>query len=433
MEINNIYIESYGCSANLNNSEIIKGLLQQAGLFTTNNPKIADIAIINTCIVKGPTEERMFSRIKELTKSFGGRLIVVGCMPDVLADEIRKISPKVSLVGSHHMSEIAKAVRELSKRKIVCLIGQKNEIKLCMPKINTNKIIGITQILEGCVGNCSYCITRYAKGRLFSYPKEQVIKNVKNDLQNGCKEIWLTSQDNAAYGLDEEKADLPSLLNKVIELRGRFLLRLGMMNPNHLMQILEEMIECYKKEKMFKFLHIPLQSGSNKILKDMKRDYKKEEFVKIVKKFREEFPAITISTDVIVGYPTEREADFQDTLQIIRDTKPSVLNISKFWPREGTEAAKLGQLSVDKSKKRAIDLMNLHKSIAFEENKKSVGWQGMCLVDKYGFENTWLARNINYNLIILKGENLIGKFLNVKVTKAMPHYLFADVVRTNQH
>lgn len=428
MEIKNVYIESYGCSANLNNSEIIAGLLQRAGLFTVKNPKIADLAIINTCIVKGPTEKRMFLRIRELSKKFNAKLIVTGCMPDVLSNEIRKISPRSSLVGSHNIHEIAKAVKKISERKIVSLTGKKNEIKLCMPKINQNKIIGITQILEGCLGNCSYCITRYAKGRLFSYPKEKIIENVKNDLKNGCKEIWLTSQDNAAYGLDNGKNELPELLNEIISLKGKFFLRLGMMNPNNLSNILDKLIECYKSDKMFKFLHIPLQSGSDKVLRDMNREYKTKDFIKIIKKFKKEFPSLAISTDIIVGYPTETEKDFKDTLAIIREIKPSILNISKFWPRDGTEAAKLKQLDANVIKKRAIEAMNIHKEIALEGSKRMIEWKGICLVDKHGFEDTFLARNIDYRLLILKGKNLLGKFLNVKIARATPHYVFADII-----
>lgn len=428
MQIQNVYIETYGCSANQNNSEIIAGILQQAGLFVVKNIKIADMAILNTCIVKRPTEEKMISRIKELGKSFKSRLIVAGCMPDVLVKKIKKIAPQASLVGSHYIHNIANAVKKISERKIVSLIGQKDEVKLCMPKINKDRVIGITQILEGCAGKCSYCITRNAKGSLFSYPKEKIIKNVINDINNGCKEIWFTSQDNAAYGIDEGKASLPGLLNETLSLRGKFFLRLGMMNPNHALKILDELVECYKNEKMFKFLHIPLQSGSNKVLGDMNRDYKVQDFIKITKRFKKEFPALTISTDIIVGYPTETEKDFHETLSVIKDVKPGVLNISRFWPRNGTEAAKLKQLKANAAKKRATELMNLHSKIALEESKKVIDWQGICLIDKHGFDNTWLARNGDYKLIVLKGKNLLGKFHNVEIKSATPHYLFADLI-----
>jgi MiaB-like tRNA modifying enzyme len=340
-EIKNVYIETYGCSANQNNSEIIAGLLQQAGLSIVKNLKIADLAILNTCIVKGPTEQRMISRIKELYRKFSYRLVVAGCMPDVKSTMISTLAPNASLVGSHNIHSICNVVKKIIGKQRSELIEQKNEIKLCMPKLRQNGVIGITQILEGCLGECAYCITRYAKGRLFSYPQEKILQNIKQDLQNGCKEVWLTSQDNAAYGIDNGDYALPELLNQILSLKGRFMLRLGMMNPNHVLKIMNDLLECYRNEKMFKFLHLPLQSGSNKVLRDMKRQYGTEDFSKIVDAFKERFPSLTLSTDVIVGYPTETDEDFKKTLGAISKVKPNILNISKFWAHEGTEANKL--------------------------------------------------------------------------------------------
>lgn len=430
METKNIYIETYGCSANQNNSEIIAGLLVQAGLNVVKNEGIADLVILNTCIVKGPTEQRMIARIKELSRKFSCRFIVVGCMPDVSAALIKRLAPKASLVGSHNIHEICKAVRKISEGKAAEFIEKKNEIKLCMPRLRQNSVIGITQILEGCVGECAYCITRFAKGKLFSYPLEKIVQNIKQDLEAGGKEIWLTSQDNAAYGLDKGKGNymLPKLLDEIIELKGKFMLRLGMMNPNHVLNILDELLECYENEKMFKFLHLPLQSGSNNVLKDMKRQYKVEDFLKIVEKFRKRFPSLTLSTDIIVGYPTETDSDFRRSVEIVKETKPQVLNISKFWPRQGTGASMLKEMDAEIVKARATELMQLHEKIALYEHEKMVGKECECLVDKKGFENTWLAHNLNYKLIVVKGNNLLGKFLKVKIVKAKPHYLIGKII-----
>lgn len=430
-EIKNIYIETYGCSANQNNSEIIAGLLQQAGINIVKNMKIADVAILNTCIVKSPTEQRMQSRIKEMGKRFS-KFIVTGCMPDVDALLIRGLAPLASIVGSHNIHKICLAVRKISEGKRVEFLGKENEIKLCMPRSRKNSVIGITQILEGCIGECAYCITRFAKGKLFSYPKEKILQNIMQDLQSGCKEIWLTSQDNAAYGLDKGSYILPELLSEILELKGKFMLRLGMINPNHVLKILDKLIECYKNEKMFKFLHLPLQAGSNKVLKDMKRQYKVGDFQKIVKKFRAVFPTLTLSTDIIAGYPTETDEDFRESVEIIKETKPSILNISKFWPHIGTEANKLKEINAETIKARAIELMNLHKEIAFHGHEGMLGMQTECLVDKKGFENTWLARNSDYKLIVVNGSNLLGKFLKVRITKAKPHYLFGEILKNKQ-
>jgi len=433
MQIKNIYIESYGCSANQNNAELIAGLLARAGLNITNNFEIADLAIINTCIVKGPTQQRMQARIAQLSKKFGKKLVVAGCMPDVFSNVIKNIAPDASLVGSHNLKEIVRIVRNISSNKRCEFIEKRNEIKLCMPKLRQNNIIGITQILEGCLGCCSFCLTRAAKGKLFSYPRKKILQNIKLDLKAGCKEIWLTSQDCAAYGLDRKKhsgnlSELPELLKEILALNGRFKVRLGMCNPEHVLPIIKELIECFEHEKMYKFLHIPLQSGSNAVLREMKRKYTAQNFKKIIEKFRASFPEATISTDIIAGFPSETEEDFSKTIEIIRKTKPDILNISKFWPRPGTEAATLEQLPQQVLKKRAIELSILHKKITTEKNKSLIGKKLKVLVNRKGWHGTWLARDNNYKLIVLKyPSNLLGKILEVKVTQAFPHYLFGKI------
>src|SRR3989339_892790 len=290
-----VYFESYGCSANYNSTEIMKGLVKQAGLNITSNIDFADLVVINSCIVKEPTEEKIRRKVQDLSHA-GKKVILAGCMA-----KLRKKSflnyDSVYLLGTNHIKNV-------------------NNLK-----ISDEKYIGINQISEGCLGTCTYCITRLAKGKLFSYPSEKIIESVKNDVMSGCKEIWITSQDNASYNSemskDISKDGLVQLLEEIIKIKGNFFVRVGMMNPNNVLKILPELIEIYKHEKMFKFLHIPIQSGSNKILKDMNRKYTREDVLKIVNKFKKEIPNIIFSTDVIVGYPGETKKDFEDTLDIV--------------------------------------------------------------------------------------------------------------------
>lgn len=423
----NAYIETYGCAANQNNSEIMIGLLERAGFNIVSDKKIADIAIINTCIVKGPTLQRMISRIKKLGSK---KLIVAGCMPDVEVAQIATLAPKASLLGGHHIKEVCKVAKALIERKRLVLIEHTNEVKLCMPKTRQNPIIGISQISEGCVGNCAFCIVKEAKRKLFSYPAEAVLKNVKADLQAGCKEIWLTSQDSGAYGLDSGKGKLPQLLNSILLLPGKFYVRLGMLNPNNVLPILDKLIECYENKKMFHFLHLPLQSGSDKVLKSMRRQYKVKNFVKIVNSFRKVIPDLTLSTDIICGYPTETKADFVKTFELIKEISPDIVNISKFWPMPGTEASKLKQISINEIKKRSSKLMSLANKISLAKNKELIGLQYICLVDRRGFDGTWLARNHAYKLVVLRSkENLLGKSIYVKISDATPHYLIGERIK----
>ena len=323
-----IYIETYGCSANINNSEIMKGLLKQSGYEITNNLKIADILIINSCVVKGKTESKIKRRIQDLSKEFPNKLMIIsGCMPETDFLSLKKINPKLLFLGIHHVKDISQLIsdyfnNEFNSIKQKQYLSRQNEEKILLPKIPENKLISIIQISEGCNGQCSYCLTRLAKGNLFSYHQNKIIKTIENDLNSGAKEIWLTSQDCAAYGLDRGKQELPELLNKILNLKHNFKLRLVMMNPNNVYPILDQLIQIYKNKKMYKFLHIPIQSASNKILKDMNRHYVLEQVESIIKKFKEEFPEITLSTDIITAYPNETNEDHEKNLEFVRNFKP---------------------------------------------------------------------------------------------------------------
>ncbi|UZE93991.1 MAG: tRNA (N(6)-L-threonylcarbamoyladenosine(37)-C(2))-methylthiotransferase [Candidatus Pacearchaeota archaeon] len=415
----NIYIETYGCSANQSDGEIMKGLLSRS-FSITENEKLANIIILNTCIVKGPTLKRMESRIKHFSRK---RLIVSGCMPEVLSERIRKLAPKASMISTHHVKQIVKVVKNIIEDKKVELIGKKKEVKLCMPKIPKNKIIGITQLSNGCLGNCAYCIVKNVKGNLFSYPQDKILKDIKQNLRAGCKEIWLTSQDNAAYGLDNGKNELPILLKKILFLKNRFFIRLGMMNPSTLLPVVNEIIDCYKNKKMFKFLHLPVQSGSDKILKLMNRGYRVKDFIKIVEKFKREIPDLTLSTDIIVGFPSESKEDFEKTLALVKKIKPDIINISKYWPMPRTSASEMKQLDEKEKKKRAFRLMKLHQKIALEKNEKLVGKRIRIFVDAKGFDDTWLARTMNYKVVVLKGKKLLGRVVDIEIRKVTSHYL----------
>lgn len=419
-----IYIETYGCSANQNNSEIIKGLIVQAGLEFISNPEIADVLILNTCIVKGPTENKMKGRILELEK-LNKPLIITGCMP-----EIRKLEGNnIFLLGINHITEIARLIRRIleNKYKDKEFLTPNREIKLGCNKINQNKLIGITQISEGCRGNCNYCITKLVKKELFSYPEEKILKNIQQDIEKGCKEIWLTSQDNSAYGLDSG-SNLAELLKKIIAIKGKFKIRIGMMNPNHVLPILAELIEIYKNPKIYKFIHLPLQSGSNRILKLMNRKYTREQFLEIISRFRKEIPDITLATDIISGYPSETEKDHEETRELMKESKPKVVNITRYWPMPGTRAAKEKQIESKTARKRTLEIQKLHLSIALEENQKLEGKEMKVFVNEQSGTSCF-ARDENYSLVLIKTEEkLLGKTIKVKIKQAFSHYLLGEII-----
>jgi len=413
-----IHIETYGCSANINNSEIIEGMLLKAKHRIVSSEKDADLVIINTCIVKGPTENRMIKRMQEIRKP----ILVAGCMVDAEPEIIRKIRTDAILVGLNNLSNINKAIKE--KRNFTG--KEREEIKLKLPKKNRNKAVEIVQIAEGCLGNCSYCITKIAKGKLFSYPERLIVDAVR---KSKAKEIWLTSQDCGAYGLDIG-TNLANLLRKILKLKKEFRLRIGMMNPNHVAKIIDELIETYRDERVFKFVHIPVQSGNNEILLRMNRNYKAEDFIEIVEKFRKNFPAMTLSTDIICGFPMETDEQFEDSCKLIEKIKPDIINISKFWPRPKTVAAKMKQVDVETRNKRSKMMKQISRKITAEKNREWLGWEGDVYVDETREDGQISGRNFAYKKIALQNakKSMLGKTIKVKITETGINYLKGELL-----
>ena len=421
-----VYIQTYGCSANLNDAEIMAGLLEKSGFLIVTIPEIADIIIVNTCIVKSKTQTKMYKVIRDLAKKYPHKkLIIAGCLPQV---KLELPVNNVSLIGPHNIKDIVKVVDSSIKGKNIELIDKDKQVKLMLPKISKNPVVNIVQILEGCNGNCSYCIVKQAKPVLFSFPEELILKEVKAGLKSNAKEVWITSQDNAAYGLENNKnSKLPELLKSIDKIQGKFLVRVGMMNPNNIIPVLDELINSYKSEKIFKFLHIPVQSGNDEILELMNRKYKVKDFKKIVNEFRKQIPEITISTDIICGFPSETEQQFTDSLSLIKEIKPDVLNISRFGARPGTLAEKMPkQVHGSTTKERSTKLTNLFNKIALEKNRSWIGWKGTILFDEIGKNNTLIGRNFAYKPVVVKADNnLLGKFVNVEIKEASPYDLRA--------
>jgi MiaB-like tRNA modifying enzyme len=440
MQQKTIYIETYGCSANQNNSEILAGILSRAGNIVTNNKEIADIIILNTCVVKSKTESKIKKIIQDLKAQGNKKLIIIsGCMPETDFKKIKRINPNVIFLGTHHFKDILNVIRDYQEKKLdekkqQEYLEKNPEIKLNLPKLPQNKLISIHQISEGCLGNCSYCKTKLAKGNLFSYPQEEIIKSIESDLSKGAKEIWLTSQDNAAYGLDwkDKKRELPSLLKEILNLKHKFKLRLGMSDPNNILPILDELLEVYKNSKMYRFLHIPIQSASNKVLKDMNRFYTIEEAETIIAKFKKAFPEGVIATDIIVGYPTETQEDHNLNKKFLEKYHPEVLNLSKFSSHKQTRAGKLKVLSNGIVRKRTTELMNIHKQTAKEHKKQYLNKTIEVFINKKIHDSDSLheARDENYNKVFLKANKEdLGKELEVKITSIGVHNLVGELAR----
>ena len=409
-----VYIESYGCSANLSDAEITAGLLSEAGYTITQSPSEADLNIIVTCTVKDPTYQRMVTRLKALT-SLNKPLIVAGCMPKTSKDTILRINQRASLLGPNSVDRVREvAERTLRGERVEELSDTYN--KLLQPRVLRNPVVGVVQIASGCLSACSFCQVKLARGKLKSFDEGLILEEIGRLVRRGCREVWLTSQDNGCYGKDRGSS-LADLLDKIAKLDGCFKVRVGMMNPTHIIDDIGRIVDVLREEKFFKFLHIPVQSGCNDVLSDMRRGYTREDFIRIVDEARRRIPEVTLSTDIIVGYPTEREECFKETVALLEQVKPDVVNISRFSPRPGTRAALLPQLPQSVVKQRSATLHNLVKSITLERNRRWLGWRGEALVDE-AVEGAKVARNLYYKPILLYNGVELGSYVEVEIKGA---------------
>jgi len=407
-----------GCSSNSRESEIMMGLLDNSGFDVVSDENISNINVINICTVKGDTTAlREIRRLKKLNS--GKKLIVAGCITESIVPKIKKLDENISFVNTHNFGKISAVVENSLNGNVLELLDKKYEQKVNLPSIRKNPVVGIVTILNGCNYFCTFCSTKLVKGKLFSYPMDAIRQDAKEHLKSGCREIWITSNDTGAYMVEQDgKQKIVELLKQILSIPIDFKLRLGMMNPGNTITILDELIEIYKNPKMFKFLHIPIQSGNDGILKLMNRKYTVENFFDVVNEFRKNIPEITISTDIIVGFPSETEEQFEDSLNLLKRIKPDVLNLSRYAVREDTIAAKMKQLSTNTLKQRSRTMTNMYREIALENNKKWINWQGKILIDEKGKHDSWIGRNYCYKPVVVKGDFNLGDEIEVKIVDA---------------
>ncbi|MGN6351378.1 MAG: tRNA (N(6)-L-threonylcarbamoyladenosine(37)-C(2))-methylthiotransferase [Candidatus Nitrosocosmicus sp.] len=407
------WIEGYGCSANLSDMEIIAGQLKSNGFEIADNPSESSINLIVTCSVKDVTEHRMSYRIKKLSKE-NKPLVIAGCLPSADTKLVEKLNSKASLMGPNSISNTMEIVNYALAGKKSVSIQKSSFEKINLPKVRLNPVISIIQISTGCLSECTFCQTKLSKGNLQSFRIGNIINQIKNDIRGGSKEIWLTSTDNGCYGMDIG-TNLVELLKKCIEIDEKdFMLRVGMMNPMYMRNIISDLIDIYSNsKKLFKFIHIPVQSGSERILRKMKRGHSAKTFNQIVKQFRERIPDITIATDIITGFPTETEDDFEMTLKMITDLQPDIVNSSKYSARPGTSASKLTRIDPEVITKRSEKLHSLIKDIAIKRNSRWLNWEGDVLIDE--IDNGKLkGRNQYYKSIVIKEDDNKNANINAK-------------------
>ncbi|WP_457549967.1 tRNA (N(6)-L-threonylcarbamoyladenosine(37)-C(2))-methylthiotransferase [Archaeoglobus sp.] len=416
-----VCIETYGCTMNQSDSDIMRGIVSK-NFELVESVDVADVVIINSCGVVDFTERKILKRAESL-KRLGKKVVMAGCLPRIATKKCLEVSD--ALVSPDNVHVIDLVVKSVLKGEKPIIIDRtsidKSEISRIKWRLRENAI-AIVSIAEGCTGRCSFCATRFARGRLRSFKLESIVEEVRRCVENGFKEIQITSQDTGAYGLDKGKYMLPDLLRAISEIEGDFRVRVGMMNPRHAVEMLDDLLNAFESEKIYKFIHVPVQSGDEKVLRDMNRDHSVEDFVEVVRDFRRRFDEVMVSTDVIVGFPTETEEAFLRTYELIRDVEPDIVNITRFSKRPFTPAFKLKEIHGWIVKERSRKLTELARGIGIKRNRRFIGKRLRVLITKNGKKGTKLARTDSYRPVVVREGN-IGEFINVRIVDCAFNYL----------
>lgn len=427
-ENNKYVIRTYGCQMNEHDSEQVKFILDYSGLEETDDIEYADFIILNTCAIRGTAENKVFGflgslkNLKEKNKNL--KIIVSGCLPkleEALDNFLKKYSHVDVLMGTANYNMLPELIYKsfYEKKTIVDISDQYNleSSELNYSRLYTHK--SFVNITYGCNNFCSYCIVPYTRGRERSRPLEDIVKEVESLAKDGVKEVTLLGQNVNSYGKTlENKPTFTDLLYEINKIKGLERIRFMTSHPK---DISDELIESYGKlDKLSNHLHLPVQSGSNKVLKDMNRRYTRESYLEKIDKIKSINPNIGLTTDIIVGFPGETDEDFEDTIDLVKKVRYDSVFTFLYSPREGTPAAKReDQIPHELKMERFNRLNDEINKIALEKNKKYKDKIVKVLVDEVSKndENTLSGRTDTFKLVNFKGDkNLIGEIVDVKIT-----------------
>ncbi|WP_207591013.1 tRNA (N(6)-L-threonylcarbamoyladenosine(37)-C(2))-methylthiotransferase [Halomontanus rarus] len=411
------HIETYGCTSNRGESREIERRLRDAGHHQVAEATAADVAILNTCTVVEKTERNMLRRAEELADETAD-LIVTGCMALAQGEEFAEIDAQV-----RHWDEVPEAVTN-------------GECPTTTPDSTPilDGVVGILPIARGCMSDCSYCITKRATGKIDSPPIEENVEKARALVHAGAKELRITGQDTGVYGWDTGERTLHELLERICDIEGDFRVRVGMANPKGVHGIREELARVFAdNEKLYNFLHAPVQSGSDDVLGDMRRQHQVEEYLEVVDTFDEHLEYWTLSTDFIVGFPTETDRDHEQSMALLRETRPEKLNVTRFSKRPGTDAAEMKGLGGQLKKDRSKEMSALKREIVGEVYESMVGEvREDVLVVEEGTGDSVKCRDSAYRQLIVRnaGEHDIepGDFVDLAVTSHETMYAFGEPI-----
>ncbi len=429
------HVITFGCQQNERDSETVMGLLCEMGYTPTDNPDIADVIIINTCAIREHAEVKALSllgRFKAQKKRNPDLIVgVVGCMAaephraEMLKTDFHYVTFTLEPNMLHRIPELI--ARKLTDGKRSFIFGQDGgDIYEDTPAVRRERHRAWVSIMYGCNNFCSYCIVPYVRGRERSRLSDDILAECRELVASGVREITLLGQNVNSY-----KADLtfPELLSRIAEIEGDFIIRFMTSHPKDTSTELVEVMRRHNP-KIAPFFHLPLQSGSNRILKEMNRTYTRERYLAIVDELRANIPNIALSTDVIIGFPSETDEDFADTMDILRRVEFDNVYAFLYSPREGTRAAKMDG-AVDRSVKdvRMAELLSMQDSISLEKNKPYENTIQRVLTDSFETKNgkrILSGRTLTNKLVYFESDAPIGEFINVKITKACPYHLMGE-------
>jgi len=350
-----VYLSTFGCSHNTSDSEYMAGLLADRGYELTPTPEGADVWLVNSCTVKGPSESSARSLVTR-AQAQKTPVIVSGCVPQ--GDRKNAFLDGVSVLGVEQIDRVVEAVEQTLAGNTVQLLKKSGLPRLDLPKIRKNPRVEIIPINSGCLNACTYCKTKHARGDLLSYDPAALAKRVREVVAEGVTEIWLTSEDTGAYGRDigTSVGALLRLLVKELPSDGSCMLRIGMTNPPYILEQLDEVAEIMNHPCVYAFLHVPVQAASNAVLKAMCREYTREEFERVADTLLARVPGMNLSTDIIAGFPGETDEDWEQTMELCRKYKFPYLHVTQFFPRPGTPAARMRKVASQVAKARTREL-----------------------------------------------------------------------------
>ena len=431
------FIITYGCQMNVHDSEEIKGILENLGFKETEEIENADIVVLNTCAIRENAHDKVFGflgRLKHLKKDKPELMICIGgCMPqeEGVASLLKEKYPFVNIVfGTHNINDLGSMILKESQKQQIEVYSIEGNVYENMDYVRDSKYTAWVNIMYGCDKFCTYCIVPFTRGRQRSRKKEEIVKEVKKLKEEGYLEVTLLGQNVNAYGKDlEEGYNFANLLEEVAKTeisRIRFV-------TSHPWDFTDEMIDIIAKyENIMPYIHLPLQSGSTRILKLMGRRYTKEEYLTLYKKIKEKVKDVSITTDIIVGFPNETEEDFKETLEVVKECQFDGAFTFIYSPREGTPASKIKDNILKEEKEERLQKLNiLINNDSLAHNKEYIGKIEEVLVlgpsekgeDKvYGYTKTMKLVNVS------GAKEDIGKIISVKITDAKSFSLDGEKV-----